>query len=99
MFVVRRVVGDSMLPVLRADRVVVAVRAWRVRPGDVVIIRHDGKDKIKRVHTVQDGQVFLLGDNPAASTDSRHFGWLPRRAVVARVLWPKTRPQGRIPLE
>ncbi|HEX7963882.1 MAG TPA: nickel-type superoxide dismutase maturation protease [Candidatus Saccharimonadales bacterium] len=91
MIVLRRVVGDSMTPVLRPDQLIIAWRTRRVRPGDVVIALHDGKEKVKRLHSVSDGQVFLLGDNPNASTDSRHFGWLPQRAVFAKVLWPKTR--------
>jgi signal peptidase I len=34
---------------------------------------------------VPTGQVFVVGDNNV-STDSRHFGTLPQRDVVARVL-------------
>ncbi|HSW98451.1 MAG TPA: nickel-type superoxide dismutase maturation protease [Candidatus Saccharimonadales bacterium] len=94
MLLLRRVVGDSMLPALAADRLVVARRTRRSRPGDVVIVRHDGLEKIKRVAQVSDGQVFVLGDNPGHSTDSRSFGWLPQSAVVAKVVWPKTRVQG-----
>lgn len=90
MLVFRRVVGDSMLPALRADQLVLGLRTRRVRAGDVVIVRHDGQEKIKRVHMVCDGQIFLLGDNSVASKDSRHFGWLPQGAVYARVLWPRT---------
>lgn len=89
MLLLRRVVGDSMLPALQAGQLVLAVRTRRARAGDVVIARHGGREKIKRVHTVSDGQVFLLGDNQAASTDSRHFGWVPQRAVFARVVWPR----------
>jgi nickel-type superoxide dismutase maturation protease len=81
----RRIVGDSMLPTLRADQLVVLVRSRRPRAGDVVMVRHDGREKIKRVAKVADGQLFLLGDNPAASTDSRQFGWLPMTLVVARL--------------
>jgi len=56
----------------------------------VVIIRHNGKEKIKRVHEVADDKLFVLGDNAAASTDSRDFGWLPRETVTAKVIWPRT---------
>jgi phage repressor protein C with HTH and peptisase S24 domain len=82
-----------MLPALAANTVVVARRTRRVRPGDVVIIRHDNLEKIKRLSLMQDGQVFVLGDNPAQSTDSRSFGWLPVSVVVAKVVWPKRRIQ------
>jgi nickel-type superoxide dismutase maturation protease len=94
MFLLRRVVGDSMLPALAADKLVVARRSHRIRPGDVVILHHDNLEKIKRVARVRDGQVFVLGDNPAHSTDSRTFGWLPESAVVAKVIWPKLPAKG-----
>ena len=78
-----------MLPALAADRLVVARRTRRSRPGDVVIVLHGGLEKVKRVAQVSDGQVFVLGDNPAHSTDSRTFGWLPQSVVIAKVMWPK----------
>lgn len=39
-------------------------------------------------------EIFVLGDNSAKSRDSRHFGPLPRSAILGRpvaVLWPPTR--------
>jgi signal peptidase I len=41
--------------------------------------------------TVPAGKYFVLGDNPAASEDSRKFGFVERSAVVGRVtfrIWP-----------
>jgi signal peptidase I len=32
------------------------------------------------------GRIFVVGDNDDRSTDSRHFGTLPQRDIVARVL-------------
>ncbi|MEX2007884.1 MAG: signal peptidase I [Candidatus Spechtbacterales bacterium] len=29
---------------------------------------------------------FVLGDNPAHSTDSRHFGYVPRSAIIGKVI-------------
>jgi type IV secretory pathway protease TraF len=43
---------------------------------------------VKRIQAVDhQGNVFLRGDNPALSTDSRHFGSVPRNLVLARVRW------------
>jgi hypothetical protein len=48
---------------------------------------------VKRVLRVDpDGRVWVEGDNPFASTDSRTLGPLPADAVSGRVLlrlWPK----------
>ena len=88
-FLVRQIMGDSMAPTLRPGVIVFGVRPSRLRPGDVVIIRHDNLDKVKRVREVQNGKLFLTGDNYLHSTDSREFGWLDIQAVLAKVVWPK----------
>lgn len=86
---IRRVVGASMLPSFRPGRIVFGWRPRQVRPGDVVILLHDGLEKIKRVERIDGSKVYVLGDNAAASTDSRQFGWLPVTSVKARVVWPR----------
>jgi nickel-type superoxide dismutase maturation protease len=90
MLLLRRVQGDSMLPSLAAGKIVVATRMFRkLRPGDVVIVQHDGVEKIKRVITLKLDKIYILGDNSAQSTDSRHFGWLHKSAVQGKMLWPR----------
>lgn len=90
--VVRRVVGHSMLPVLPPGTLVFAF-SMNLRPkiGNVVIIEHEGKEKIKRISDINDGEIFVVGDHDTNSTDSRHFGWISKNTIVARVVWPKTR--------
>lgn len=83
--------GKSMLPTLRPGRVVIAVQSYSLRPGDVVIVKHEGLEKIKRLTNVQNDQFYVLGDNEAYSTDSRHFGWLSRAALLGKIVWPRTR--------
>lgn len=89
LFLIRQIMGDSMAPTLRPGVIVFGVRPSRVHPGDVVIIRHDNLDKVKRVKDIQTGKVFLTGDNYLQSTDSRDFGWLDVQAVIAKVIWPR----------
>lgn len=86
MFIIRRVEGLSMLPTFSHGKIVVGWRFRQPRVGDVVIARHHRIELIKRITEMQDGKVFLLGDNAEESTDSRQFGWLPAHAIVAVVV-------------
>ena len=78
-----------MVPTLqRGDRVVV-VRG-RLRAGDVVALRDPREPSrviVKRLRTVSRSVVEVVGDNPAASTDSRHFGAAARALVIGRVVY------------
>lgn len=90
MFLLRRVTGESMLPALRPGQLVVARSFFRgVRPGDIVIIRHDGLEKIKRVQKVRTREFYVVGDNSPQSTDSRSFGWLTQEQLLAKIIWPR----------
>ncbi len=83
----RRIQGESMLPKYRPGKIVVCTRRFRiVYPGDVIIFLHEGREKIKRVRAVKQEHVYVIGDNPTGSTDSRHHGWIHIDAIVAVVL-------------
>ncbi|HSX46586.1 MAG TPA: nickel-type superoxide dismutase maturation protease [Patescibacteria group bacterium] len=91
---IRRVVGHSMVPILPPKTLVFGLRYFRkLKPGEVVVVEHEGLEKIKRIDQIENDQVFLLGDHPETSTDSRHFGWLPLEAIKAKIVWPRTRPE------
>nr|WP_030545081.1 nickel-type superoxide dismutase maturation protease [Streptomyces albus] len=81
------VVGPSMLPALRpGDRLVVRYGA-PVRPGHVVVLRHPMQQDlliVKRAAERRGGGWWVLGDNPAAESDSREFGAVPDGLVLAR---------------
>lgn len=78
-----------MAPSLQPGQLVVGRTTRELSPGDVVIVSHDGLEKIKRIERQQGDLLYLLGDNPAASTDSRNFGWVQAASIVAKVVWPK----------
>lgn len=91
---IRRVVGHSMVPILPPHTLVFGWRYFaRIRPGQVVVVEHDGMEKIKRVEQVEQNKVYILGDHPETSTDSRHFGWLQKDLIKAVVVWPRTNPR------
>lgn len=87
----RRVVGHSMVPTLPPDTLVFGTGFFKVlKSGQVVMIKHKGKEKIKRISEVRTDEVYVLGDHPETSTDSRQFGWLPAKCIKALIIWPKT---------
>lgn len=93
--------GPSMLPTLREGERLLTVPATgrRLRLGQVVVVAdplRGGHLVVKRVARVDDAGVLVLGDHPAASTDGRVWGPLPRRAVrrIVLVRWPSLRRAG-----
>lgn len=85
-----------MFPTLAPnEQVIVNRRAYRGREpqiGDVVVAvdpRRKGVELMKRVsavnHHLSPKTYHLLGDNPDASTDSRHFGAVPLSNIVGKV--------------
>lgn len=79
-----------MLPTLKPGRIVVATGAYfQLQNDDVVIILHNGLEKVKRIQSIKNGRVFVVGDNTAHSTDSATFGWLDKSMIKAKVIWPR----------
>ncbi len=97
-----------MSPTLEPGDFALAVRPSLIRRGDVVVIEHPrkpGLEMVKRItglpdELVPDGRIlepeewWVEGDNPGQSTDSRHFGPVPRELIKAKVrlvYWPPAR--------
>lgn len=85
--------GNSMLPTYPAGCWLLV--RWRrpgrwLRPGLVVVARRPDRPElliVKRCRRLlADGTVWLEGDNPVGSDDSRLFGPVPAAAVLGRVL-------------
>jgi mitochondrial inner membrane protease subunit 1 len=101
------VAGTSMSPALEpGDRLLVVGTVWTrflwPRPGDVVAVRdprHPGRTLVKRVAAIDRARatIDVLGDAREASTDSRHFGPLPRSSVVGRAVYRYAPPARKGP--
>lgn len=81
-----------MAPRLNSGKLVLATPLLkRLKPGQVVILEHHGKEKIKRIERIDHdtGKLYVIGDNLTASSDSRHFGWIGHKSVRGRVFWPR----------
>lgn len=90
-FLLRRVVGHSMRPTLAPNDVVLACGYIAPSIGSVVIAKVDGREFIKRVESIENGQVRLVGDNYYHSHDSRQFGPVDKRQILGTVIgYPKT---------
>lgn len=79
------------------DYVLVNRWAYRSRApevGDLVVLRNPEREReflCKRIVGVTDaGAYVVVGDNAAASRDSRHFGPVPRGLIVGKV-WRSAR--------
>ena len=62
-------------------------------PGDAVVIYRklaptaDASYLIKRVKGISQDGLFVVGDNPSASTDSRTWGPIPANEVIGKVVF------------
>ena len=87
--------GDSMWPTLKQG---CTAKFERIDPtsvvvGQVVLLDHPFRPNlriIKRVQSMEDSRLFLVGDNPdpTASEDSHNFGEVTVSSVIA-VLVPQ----------
>ena len=78
-----------MLPTLKPGRIVLATGWFKpksLKVNEIIIVLHNNTDKMKRIKKIDGQMIYIVGDNPNQSTDSRHFGWLPLTSVQAKVL-------------
>ena len=84
------VAGDSMRPALEPGDRLLVVRGGPVRVGQVVAVgdpRPTPRTLVKRVAAIGPDGVTVLGDNAAASTDSRVLGPVPASAIRGRAFY------------
>ena len=86
-FGVRRVVGDSMIPNLSENTLILVRKTKNYRVGDVVGFVHQDKTLIKRVFEIKDAKYYLLGDNQKNSLDSRSLGWISSDRIKFKLIF------------
>ena len=74
-----------MAPRLRDGEIAVFVHG-PVRIGSIVLAVHAGREIVKRVKKYDRDTVYLVGDNGPDSTDSRHYGPVPKRAILGVIM-------------
>ncbi|MGY0018604.1 nickel-type superoxide dismutase maturation protease [Streptomyces sp. cg35] len=87
-FQIIEVVGPSMVPTLYHGDWMLVHYGARVRPGDVVVLRHPFQQDllvVKRIAERRDGGWWVLGDNAGAGGDSSVYGVVPDDLVLAKV--------------
>jgi phage repressor protein C with HTH and peptisase S24 domain len=79
-----------MLPTLKPGQIVIGLRRGSTKPGRLVIVDHGGREIVKRLAKVSKNKLYIVGDNQAHSSDSRHYGWINKNCLLATVIWPKS---------
>ncbi len=83
-----RIHGHSMEPAIKDGQKVLATSVpyffSNPKPEDIVAFILNNKIFVKRIKTVKDDKYFLEGDNKLDSLDSRKFGSIERRNILAK---------------
>lgn len=83
-----------MFPTYKANQKLL-LRTWdqsraTLTVGDVIVFSHPvTKQKIiKRIAEIKKEKLYVLGDNKKESTDSRSFGWIDKKSIIGKVIYP-----------
>ncbi len=78
-----------MLPTLKDGDAVLINPNARLQVGDIVLANHPYKKSVKILKRIREfadnGDLFLIGDNAAESTDSRTFGLVSLEYIKGKV--------------
>ena len=80
---------EGMLPALRPYQHILAISRRQYHDEDVVIIWHNGIEKIEQIRAIQGSWFEVRADNPTKTTDSRQFGLIKKQAILGKVIWPR----------
>ena len=79
--------GTSMEPGIPEGSLVIYNRLVKsYEENDIVIVQMEGTSILKRIDTIEEDRVYLLGDNLSESVDSRTFGWAEMEQIRGKVI-------------
>ena len=94
MFPLAEVVGTSMVPTYNHGDIVLCQRFkifQRLELGKVYVFVspcESLKLAVKRLNKISSkGNCYFLGDNSSNSYDSRNYGYVSQKSIIAKVLW------------
>ena len=77
-----------MLPALKNGDVILINAHEKISEGDIVLVDHPYKKSVKILKRIknftENGDLYLIGDNAAESTDSRTFGAVPSKHLIGK---------------
>lgn len=82
-----------MLPTLKMGQDVLVFNCAYIfskpKVGDIVVVKVNGEEMVKRLHKVDDRTVNVKGDNEEDSLDSKNFGSIKVSDIIGKVVWTK----------
>ncbi len=86
-----KVVGHSMMPTLTPGQEIITFN-WayffaKPKVGDIVVVRVNDKEMVKRIQKVHNNEVFVTGDNEKDSLDSRKLGFIKIVDILGKVIY------------
>lgn len=82
-----KILGNSMIPTLKpGDQVLTFNWFINFNVGDLIVLKQNSKEMIKRIQKSSDREVFVVGDNENDSIDSKDFGWVKKSAIIGKVI-------------
>ncbi|NBV89816.1 MAG: S26 family signal peptidase [Actinobacteria bacterium] len=88
--------GLSMAPNLGYGDELLIRYTEDVAVGDVIVFRRERQNDVKRVASISDEGIYVLGDNPMASLDSRNYGHINPDQVLGKAIFRLKPKLGRI---
>lgn len=79
-----------MEPTLVAGTRIIVWKYSSLRIRDIVVFRDPLTEllAVKRITKIKKEEYFLEGDNKKESTDSRDFGWVFKRKILGKIIYP-----------